>query len=187
MMAEREGLIKEWYERYGEDLYRSLRSAAKNPEEAQDISQETFLKVAMKLSDKECSETILNPKAFLYRVAFNEFYNRCKRRKLHNHLQQLFGESDEAYICSITPEKIALDQEELAVVRDAIYGLPDKQREVFLLTRVNNMSYQNAARKLGIKKDTVKKHVVRVLAALRVARAGYLNDEPKKPLDYEDG
>ena len=186
MLAGQQELIEEWYERYGHDLYRSLRAAVKNPEEAQDISQETFLKVAVKLSSDECEDAVLNPKAFLYRVAFNEFYTRHKRKKLQSHLIQLFGDDDDDRISVITPEQVAMGNEELAVVNSAIEELPDKQRQVFLLTRQKHMSHKDIAEQLGIKKDTVKKHIGRVLTVLRGVRQNYLEGKPAAGLVQED-
>lgn len=180
-------IIQDWYEQYGQGLYRHLCSKVRNPDEAQDISQETFLKVAQRLSSKERDDVIRNPKAFLYRVAFNEFYNRHRRKKLQNHLQEIFGETDAETIDTITPEQLALDREEYALVAEAIDELPAKQREVFLMTRVEHMSHREVASTLGVKIDTVKKHVGRVLATLRGTRSEYLEGKPNARTDEKDG
>lgn len=187
MSVERVRLIQEWYERYGHGLYRRLCAAVRNPDEAQDISQETFLKVAVKLTNDEYGEVIHNPKAFLYRVAFNELYNRHKRHKLQSHLQVLFGETEFEVSHEMTPERETLSREELAVVNEAIDRLPEKQRQVFLMTRLEHMSHNDVALTLGIKKDTVKKHIVRVLTALRCVRAEYVNGEPGTRGEDNDG
>jgi len=187
MLVEQERVIREWYERYGQRLYRRLCAAARNAEEAQDISQETFLKVALKLREDELGEVIRNPEAFLHRVAFNELYNRRKRQKLHRHLEEIFGETEFEMIHEITPEQGALAREEMNMARKVINDLPDRRRQVFLMTRMAQMNHQEVASALGISKDTVKKHVGRVLTALRRMRADYHETGSKRRMDSNDG
>jgi len=85
MTIKRMELIQEWYERYGQELYRTLCSAINNSDIAQEISQETFLRMAVKLSRSDQGEVIDNPRAFLYKIAYNEIYTRHKRQKLDPH------------------------------------------------------------------------------------------------------
>lgn len=172
MSDEHGDLIQAWYERYGHGLYRSLCSAARNREDAEDISQEAFMKVAARLTAEEHKTIIKNPKAFLYRVAFNELYNRQKRRKLENHLRELFADSTFELHHDISPERDIEGQVELALVTEAIDALPSKQKQAFLMSRVEHKGHGTIATSLGIKQDSVKRHIVRALATLRGIRGG---------------
>jgi len=155
-------LVQQWYERYGQGLYRQLCRSVRNKQDAQDISQQAFMKVAAKMTNDEYAQNIENPKAFLYRVAYNELYNRSKQQKLQQHLLGIFAESTFDDCDELTPEKKALAQEELSVINQGIDDLPTKQKQVFLMTRLEHKKHADVASELGIKKDTVKKHVVRV-------------------------
>jgi len=163
-------LLKKWYEQYGNELYRTLAKAVKNSDLAQEISQETFLKMAVKISRKDNNEIIRNPRAFLYKIAYNELYTRHNKHKLQEHLRSIFADSEFEVQNNITPEKIAIDQEELDMVHQAIQQLPNKQQKAFTLSRTENLSHSEIAANLGVKKGTVKQHIVRALSILRGVR-----------------
>jgi len=164
-------LLQEWYQCYGEELYRTLCNAVRSSDMARDISQEAFLKMAVKLSKNdtaiEVENQIENPRAFLYKIAFNEVYTWHRRQKLERHLCEMFSDPDYEFVEHITPEEIALSREELDSVRHVIDKLPSKQRQVFLLSRGDNMTHSEIATQLGIKKGSVKQHIVRALQMLR--------------------
>jgi len=162
--------LQKWYQRYGHELYRTLCRAVKDSDLAQEISQETFLKMAVKLSHSDGGEEIQNPRAFLYKIAYNEIYSRHKRQKLQQHLGDVFAETDYEIQNNITPEEIALNKQELAAVENAIEALPQKQKAAFMLSRVDHMTHAEIANDLGIQKSSVKQHIVRALSLLRRAR-----------------
>ncbi|MBL4576728.1 MAG: RNA polymerase sigma factor [Opitutaceae bacterium] len=164
------GLIEEWYRRYGHELYCTLCLAVKNSDLAQEISQEAFLKMAIKLTGAPEGTVIEYPKAFLYKIAYNEIYTRHKRRKLERHLFEVFSDSEYEFQNDITPEDIVLDKEELAIIMRTIDQLPRKQKQAFLLSRSGNLTHAEIANDLGIKKGSVKQHIVRVLSRLRDVR-----------------
>lgn len=168
--------IRGWYERYGHELYRTMRAAVRNTEEAKDISQEAFLKVAVKIMKEDDAEVIRNPKAFLYRIAYNELYTRYKRKKLEHCLQDFLVDGEDRLVHNITPEQEALSREELKIVRQAIEELPQKQQQAFLMSREENLPHSEIARRLGIKTISVQRHIIRALATLRGVRETYRND-----------
>lgn len=170
MIEKKMELIQEWYEKYGQELYRTLCRAINNSDIAQEISQETFLRMAVKISRPDGGGVIENPRAFLYKIAYNEIYTRHKRQKLERHLGELFSDTEYEFQNSITPEDIALNKEQLDIVNKTICKLPDKQKRAFLLSRVEHLTHAEIANDLGIKKGTVKQHIVRVLSKLRRIR-----------------
>lgn len=170
MTQKNRALIQKWYERYGVELYRALCRAVRNSDLAQEISQETFLKMAVKLSRSDDGMIINNPRAFLYKIAYNEIYSRHKRQKLERHLNEIFAHTEYEFQEDITPEKIVLGKEQLEMVNDIIHQLPSKQKKAFLLSRAGNLTHAQIANDLGIKKTSVKQHIVRALALLRGVR-----------------
>ncbi len=170
MKADRSELIRQWYERYGHDLYRSMCAATNNAEDAGEISQEAFLKVAIKLMQEEGSTEIKNPKAFLYRVAYNELYRRYNRKKHEAHLKSILVRTSFELTDDITPEQEVASREELSLIRRAISTLPKKQKQVFLMSREENLPHKEIGKRLGIRTVTVKRHIIRALAAIRGAQ-----------------
>ena len=55
----------------------------------------------------------------------------------------------------------------LALLRQALFKLPERCRQVYLLNRVSGMSYTQIARHCGITANTVEKHIARALQGLR--------------------
>jgi len=175
MDVERLNIIRSWYEQYGHALYRSMCAAARNADDASEISQEAFLKVAMKVMKEENVTEIVNPKAFLYRVAYNELYKRYNRKKHETHLKGILINSSFELTDDISPEREALDREELSLVREAIHALPKKQKQAFLMSREENLPHKEIGRRLGIQTVSVKRHIIRALAAIRSVREDYRN------------
>lgn len=164
--------LDNWYRLYGDELYRTLCKSVRNTELAKEISQDAFCKVAVRLSRTDINDVIENPRAFLYKVAFNEIYTKHKKQKLENHLSELFGDEIFAYKDEITPEKIVMDREELKTVENLIKNLPVKQRKTFLMSRMDHMTHSEIANDLNIDQGTVKQRIVRILAALKLASKG---------------
>ena len=168
-------VVKDWYEQYGQSLYRSMCAAAKNADDAGEISQEAFLKVAVKVMNEDETSTIENPKAFLYRVAYNELYKRYNKKKHEAHLQGTLTQNSFELADTINPEREVASREELSVVQHAIAALPRKQQQVFRLSREEQLPHKEIGKRLGIETSTVKRHIIRALAALRGVHKDYLD------------
>lgn len=173
MDADRTDIIRDWYERYGHGLYRKMCAATRNAEEAGEISQEAFLKVALRIMKQENTTEIKNPKAFLYRVAYNELYKRYNKKKHETHLKSILINSSFELAEEISPEQEILSREEFSVVRRAISQLPKKQRQAFLMSREENLPHKEIGQRLGIRTVSVKRHIIRALATIRGAREDY--------------
>jgi RNA polymerase sigma-70 factor (ECF subfamily) len=71
------------------------------------------------------------------------------------------------------PEVNKLELYELeARVNKAIDALPSKMREVYLLSRMENLSYRDISRQLGIAETTVKKQVSNALKSIKTEIGG---------------
>lgn len=128
---------------------------------ATDVGQETFLKVWEKQMRPEKGKEM----ALLYKVASNIFISRVRRDKtaLNYRKSMIFhGESE-------SPAD-QLEYEELKARYDrALSALPEKQRTVFLLSRVEELSYPEMSERLGIGIKAVEKRMSLALASLRKA------------------
>jgi RNA polymerase sigma-70 factor (ECF subfamily) len=109
--------------------------------------------------------------AYLLRSARNLSIRAIEK----NNTRQRFIESLSEYTRHLEqlPEVNKLELYELeARVNKAIDALPSKMREVYLLSRMENLSYRDISRQLGIAETTVKKQVSNALKSIKTEIGG---------------
>ncbi len=165
-------------------LRRFLSRFLSRAQDIEDVSQEAFLKAFA----AEATQSILAPKAFLFRIAKNLALN--ERARFVNSRTGPFDGGDEGAAAVPSDEPSAEDQamarEKLALFCEAISSLPPQCRQVFLLRKVQGFSQKEIAFRMGVSVSTVEKHIA--LGLLRCSaylqRHGYgrddgrLNDAP---------
>jgi RNA polymerase sigma-70 factor (family 1) len=150
-----EKIFNTWYEAIRNFLYYKTGDV----KTAEDIAQDVFLKVWEK-RDEIRQETI---KSFLYTLANNLFLNR------HEHLKVVmkFTVDYEAEKFSESPD-YALEMHEFDQrLQEAIGNLDDKKRTVFLMSRIEKLTYNQIADNLGITVKAVEKRMEKALAYLK--------------------
>ncbi len=173
IQARDEAAFELLFERYGEALARHLggmvRGGTAADDTAQDLVQETFLRVWTRAEQWNGQGSF---KAWLYRIATNLALNHL--RSLRRHPTEPLpgvdeGPWDEWSEAEDTPAPgwlvdratlgpdAALEQtEEQARLYRAINELPEQKREVFRLIHEMELSIRDAAGRLGIPEGTVK-------------------------------
>ncbi|KZC23840.1 hypothetical protein RHOFW104T7_11875 [Rhodanobacter thiooxydans] len=132
-------------------------------DEVQDAMQETYERL-LRYRHSEWAEL---PRALVMRIAASVVIDRARHRAsrhagLHVSVDDFDLESGEA-----TPERRVLAQEDVALVREAIRDMPGRCREVFVLSRIKGMSYQEIADQLSISVKAVEKNISRALILCR--------------------
>lgn len=150
-------------------LLRFFRSRMGTGADSADLVQESFLKLAR----SSRSPAIANPAGYLHRIARNVLFDlaRSQRRR-----SDLFSDEPAAALRAVVPPEqgSALEAEELMTsYRRAVDALPPRTREVFLLHRVEGLTYKAIAEQLGIGARTVEWHIAEALVRIRRA----LDDE----------
>jgi RNA polymerase sigma-70 factor (ECF subfamily) len=158
-IVSRAGTFDRLYNRYFNDIYRFAYSLTGHPEEANDITQDTFIKLYQFL---EFGVEPLNPKAWLYRVAANTSYNRLKRKKkfreiITHHLQP---ETTHGNI-----EEDLLKEQETALLRKAMNRLPPRDRVILTLYK-EGFSTVQLAEFMKVKKNSAGKILARSIEKL---------------------
>lgn len=150
------------YQRYYRVLYIHAFKKLRDEEEAKDIIQELFTTLWVK------RETVLqdtNFTAFLYTMVRNrvlDFYaHKVVTTKYVDSLQEFIDRDPKA-----ADDRIH-EKELLEFIQLEIEALPAKMREVFQLSRNENLSHKEIADKLGISEQTVSKQVSNALKTLR--------------------
>lgn len=120
-----------------------------NTGDAQDVVQEAFLKI-WKVRDDVELETV---DSLLYRTALNLASNRRRSSRLWRFIG-IDAASDEASPAATSEEALAKAQVQKRV-RAAIEALPERLREVILLTEFSELTHQEIGKTLGIPAGTV--------------------------------
>jgi RNA polymerase sigma-70 factor (ECF subfamily) len=151
--------VKALMTRYHNSLLSFLRSRLRVADDAADVAQETYIRMLQ----YEGSSEVRSPSSLLFRVAIN-VANDLSR------LEQVRHASDHCSIDDVVldsgsaaPEREVAAAQELDLLSRKIEGLPPKCRQVFLLSRVQCMTYPEIARHCGISVKMVEKHISHAL------------------------
>jgi RNA polymerase sigma-70 factor (ECF subfamily) len=158
--------FEQLYERYETMIHRHVARYVRSDATAQDLVQETFLRVWTRGEQWDGRGTF---KAWLYRIATNLALNHLRsvrrRREQPLEIQDSWSEDDEdeklvpAWMIdgsALGPDTAMEMTERREMVRRLVEGLSEEKREVFRLVHEMEMSMQDAAGQLGIPEGTVK-------------------------------
>ncbi|CAL2083517.1 RNA polymerase sigma factor [Tenacibaculum sp. 190524A02b] len=127
---------------------------------AEDIVHDCFMKIW-----NNCAEVILTTvTAFLFKIANNAFLNSMKKKKIILKHEKLIKKDT---VTIEHPQFIMEEKEFLKKLQEAIADLSDKEREVFLLNRIDKKKYREIAVLLDISIKTVEKRMMGALKKLR--------------------
>jgi len=130
--------------------------------EIDDIIQEAYAILA----DLETVEDIRSPRAYLFQVVRSVIIRHVRRARvvsIHaiDDLTQL-GYADEGP----SPERTAIDRDQLRRLAQAIGSMPAKTQEAFILRRVDGLSQREISARMAVSENTVEKHISRGLRLL---------------------
>jgi RNA polymerase sigma-70 factor (ECF subfamily) len=145
-------------------LRRYLARLLGNPSEAQDVAHDAYVRVYPKVQDQSAR----SPEAVLYTTARRLAINQLKRRSVAPFLP---GPADLDTTASSAPgvAQQVMARQELAQLEAAIAQLPPGCRAVLLLRKIELLSHQEIADRLGLAVSTVEKQHARALRLLRAA------------------
>lgn len=157
-----EAAYTEIFRRYTPRLYSYLLRIVKDDQLAREFVQESFLRLWM---NRDKLKNLRLPGSWLFRIAVNLCLTHLRKEAMRNNLQ------DRVY-ASMKPGEFPaaeiVEQRELeGILRTAINSLPEKRKEVYLLSREKGLSHQEIADQLGIAVTTVKTHLGLALQAIR--------------------
>ena len=153
-------------ERYGGRVYNIALRITGDADAANDCAQEAFIRAYRALHQYDPALP-LGP--WLYRITTNASLNHVRRWHAHEAPVDELPESPEEQDAG--PEATALRREELGEVVAAMAELPAAYRAALTLRHMQQLSYQEVADALDIPLGTVKTHLHRARAALRVRLA----------------
>lgn len=158
-----EPAFAELFRRYDRRIYPFVLKMIKNPLLAEEIAQEIFIKI---WRHRETLHTIDQPESYILTIAARHTLDQIKKRLNENRMLQRFS----AGLSSAhnDPEELLLLKDTEELIQRAVDQLPPQQKSVYLLSRRQGMSYEEIGRELNISPNTVRNHLVKALAAIRV-------------------
>lgn len=137
--------------------------------EAQDLSQEIFIKIFNNITrfKFECSLS-----TWIYKIATNMCidYKRKKKMKVSS-LNENYNYEDSFDINlnskDSSPEQIVISDEKQREVHRVIYNLPDIYKSVIIMYHLNELSYKEISKALGIPQKTVETRLYRARQLLK--------------------
>jgi RNA polymerase sigma factor (sigma-70 family) len=129
--------------------------------EAKDVAQETYEWLLQHQEDPRVVRWVgpINP--LVYRVAWHLAGNRMAKRQRHMRLGvQIF---DTTNAVAVPPEQLCAAREDLAIIEECLKELPPRCRMVFILARLEGLSFEEIARRMDISVRSVYRYVERAL------------------------
>jgi RNA polymerase sigma-70 factor (ECF subfamily) len=145
------------------ELYRLALRITLNHAEAEDVVQETMIKVWNRRDRWDELESI---EAFCLTICRNIAIDKTK--KAENQNQSLMDEHDAPdHSYSSNPEEQAMQQDRISLIRRLIDTLPEKQRSCMQLRDFEGKSYKEIAKILDVSEEQVKINIFRARQTIK--------------------
>jgi RNA polymerase sigma-70 factor (ECF subfamily) len=157
--------FKSLFDTYFEDVRRYILYRSGDEEAATDIAQETFMRVW----EKQMVIDTQKVRGLLLKIASDLFISQYRRKQVSNNFFNTFQPNG----TSSTPEDELSFQELQKAYDMALKTMPEKQRTVFLMNRIDEMKYKEIADQLGLSVKAIEKRMSLALEHLKT----HLNDK----------
>ncbi|RCW51095.1 RNA polymerase sigma factor [Paenibacillus prosopidis] len=142
---------------------------------AEDLCSETFYKAYRSLhSFRELDASF---STWLYTIARNTVLSELRKQK-SAHLSLDESGFEPIAALDAVPEQLVLRNERMAMVREAINNLPEKQRSALILREYDQLDYQEIANILGQTVSSVKSLLFRARASVKTQLEPYFGQSP---------
>ncbi|WP_299523141.1 RNA polymerase sigma factor [Winogradskyella sp.] len=147
------------YKTYAKDIRRFLFFKTQDIDRAEDLMQDVFIKLWDNCEKVDYDKV----KSYIFSIANNMFLNVIKHEKVVKDYNKLNKKGD----TNESPEFIMLEKEFMEKLETTIANLPEKQREVFLMNRIEKKKYKQIAEQLSISVKAVEKRMHQALLTMR--------------------
>ena len=148
------------FNEYAKSLNNYLYFKTGNENMSKDLTQEAFTKLW-----QNCADVVVETaKGYVFKIANNLLINEYNHQKVVFKFQRI-PQREASYE---SPEYLMEEKELKEKLEAAIADLPEKQRIVFLMSRIEKRTYKEIAATLGISKQAVEKRMYNALDKLRL-------------------
>ncbi len=161
------------FNKYKSSLYRFILYLTKNSDEADDLFQETWLRIVKSILNKAI---ISDFKAWIFTIAANLFRDELRKKRIrrlffsHKQVQSDVFENStgNSFDGSIAKaDDVSAKVEFKLALQEAVINLPVKQRRVFILKEIEGFKHNEISRILGMPAGTVKSLLHRAIRQLQ--------------------
>ncbi len=144
--------FKALVEKYQQKLYWHVRRMVLSHDDADDVLQNTFIKVYRSIDQFEQKSSLYT---WLYRIATNESLSFIQRNKKFQY-DQMEDQEEHPAISNLKADPFFEGNEIQLLLQEAICCLPDKQKQVFLLRYHDEMTYKDMSEILQTSEGALK-------------------------------
>jgi len=147
--------LKQLFLAHRRELQAYLTRRLRDREIAADLTQETFLRFA----EQGSRTTVVDDRSYLYRTATNLAIDHVRRIGRHRTDPTPYGDLAGIPEDQPGPEQIVDGRQRLNRLRAIVGKMPERTRQVFVLYRIEGLTYGEVAGRLGISVSSVQKHL----------------------------
>lgn len=153
----------EIYNDYSEDVYRYIFYMVRDPQAAEDLTQDAFVKVYRQIHTFKSNSSI---KTWIFKISRNVTLDHLKKKKpaLFTDPQSLMDVIRQEQKSSV---ETIIQTEEVEAMYASLQNLKKEYREVLILRKINECSIKETAGILNWSEDKVKSMTFRALAKLK--------------------
>jgi RNA polymerase sigma-70 factor (ECF subfamily) len=173
-------IFKKLMEQFADDLFFFAKSFLRNPEVAEEIVSDVFVKIWKNRTELN---KIKNLKSYLFICVKNGCLSHL--RKARNEKIVFIDEFNDFQFLPIEgPETDLIDKEAINQIYQAIGLLPPKCKVAFTLAKINGLRHKEIAEVMGVSEKTVNNHIVsaikKITASLHVTKKPARKKSPLK-------
>ena len=152
--------FKKLFDLYFDDIRKYLLYRSGDENIATDISQDTFLRIW----EKQMEINGKTAKNLLIKIARDLYINRYHKEKKAFNFFETYQINEEG----LTPEDQLNFKDLKMAYENALRTMPEKQREVFLMSRIDELKYKEIADQLGLSVKAIEKRMSQALDHLKL-------------------
>ena len=154
---------------YWRNIYAQALSWVKSAEEAEELTQDIFIKV---WNARTQLPQVDNFENWLFIIARNTILSAVRKRLS----RPAFLQQQDLEESALRPDQALEHRQHYQLLLSGISLLPEKRQQVFKMSRLEGLTHEQIANQLGMHKDTVAQYIVKAVAFLRSHLQEHLGD-----------
>jgi RNA polymerase sigma-70 factor (family 1) len=157
------------YDKYWDQLFAAAILKIHDEEEVNDIVQNLFVTIWIKRKELNIND---NVDAYLFRALKNRIINFFKRKYLTADKLDQFSKNSAVKTDSVAESMFTYKEVELIISKE-VESMPDKMRQVFLLSRDEQMSSKRISEILSLSDQTVRNQISKAIKRIKITLEKY--------------
>lgn len=181
LQAGDQAAFRELYDRYHRRVFAVAVGVVKNPEDANDVVQNAFIKVHKHIAKFQGNSSFYT---WLYRITMNLAIDHIRKRRNVTDFDERFKRDDAAgdgtlvpRVMDENPSKTVRRKELTGRIQEALDQLPEYHRAVIVLREIEGMSYEEMADSLDVPKGTIMSRLFHARKKMQEMLSSYVEGE----------